>query len=274
MTRPPTSTEMRSGLPSASRGIVGDTVFGVLPDVRPAACFALALVGTAVYAARLWQRPTYRALVLCVSLCALTSFAVGWHVHEKAILLAVVPLSLVTSYSYAYFRAWELLSAITIVSLFLLLHRPLETPVKLAYSALWFFVVAHALRRRILRPMSSNVGVIVHFLESKYLQGLAVLAVVTNVAPDHLGMRGIDTLEQLADVKAVIVEAVPRDGFAVLNADDPLVAAMASRSHARVQTVGLSEGADLRATERKVEAVWGAIPPAGRCGVLVAEAAA
>ena len=45
-----------------------------------------------------------------------------------------------------------------------------------------------------------------------------------NVAPDHLGMRGIDTLEQLAEVKQVVVEAVPRDGFAVLNADDPLVA--------------------------------------------------
>jgi UDP-N-acetylmuramyl tripeptide synthase len=39
------------------------------------------------------------------------------------------------------------------------------------------------------------------------------VAVVTNVAPDHLGMRGIDTLEQLADVKAVVVEAVPRDGL-------------------------------------------------------------
>ena len=51
------------------------------------------------------------------------------------------------------------------------------------------------------------------------------VAVVTNVAPDHLGMRGIDTLEQLADVKAVVVEAVPRDGFAVLNADDALVRA-------------------------------------------------
>ncbi|HEV7172560.1 glutamate ligase domain-containing protein, partial [Pedococcus sp.] len=53
--------------------------------------------------------------------------------------------------------------------------------------------------------------------------------VVTNVAPDHLGMKGIDTLEQLADVKAVIVEAVPRDGFAVLNADDPLVRKMRRR---------------------------------------------
>jgi cyanophycin synthetase len=55
------------------------------------------------------------------------------------------------------------------------------------------------------------------------------VAVVTNVAPDHLGMKGIDTLEQLADVKAVVVEAVPRDGFAVLNADDPLVRRMRRR---------------------------------------------
>lgn len=55
------------------------------------------------------------------------------------------------------------------------------------------------------------------------------IAVVTNIAPDHLGMKGIDTLEQLADVKAVIVEAVPRNGFAVLNADDPHVRAMRDR---------------------------------------------
>ena len=52
------------------------------------------------------------------------------------------------------------------------------------------------------------------------------VAVVTNVAPDHLGMKGIDTLAQLADVKAVVVEAVPRNGFAVLNADDDLVRKM------------------------------------------------
>ena len=38
------------------------------------------------------------------------------------------------------------------------------------------------------------------------------VAVVLNVQPDHLGLRGIDTVEQLADVKAVVVEAVPRDG--------------------------------------------------------------
>ena len=52
------------------------------------------------------------------------------------------------------------------------------------------------------------------------------VAVVTNVSADHLGLRGIDTVEQLATVKRVVVEAVPRNGFAVLNADDPNVREM------------------------------------------------
>ena len=53
-------------------------------------------------------------------------------------------------------------------------------------------------------------------------------AVVTNIADgDHLGMNGIETPEQLARVKRVIVESVAPGGYAVLNADDPLTAAMA-----------------------------------------------
>jgi cyanophycin synthetase len=52
------------------------------------------------------------------------------------------------------------------------------------------------------------------------------VAVVLNIAADHLGLRGIDTLDELARVKQVIVEAVPRNGYAVLNADDPRVLAM------------------------------------------------
>jgi cyanophycin synthetase len=52
------------------------------------------------------------------------------------------------------------------------------------------------------------------------------VAVVLNVTGDHLGLRGIDTIEQLAAVKQVVVEAVPKNGYAVLNADDPLVLEM------------------------------------------------
>jgi cyanophycin synthetase len=67
------------------------------------------------------------------------------------------------------------------------------------------------------------------------------VAVVLNVQPDHLGLRGIDTVEQLADVKAVLVEAVPRDGHAVLNADDPLVRAMRRRCSGDVVWFSMAE---------------------------------
>ena len=62
----------------------------------------------------------------------------------------------------------------------------------------------------------------------------ADVAVITNVTADHLGLGGIDTLRQLSDVKGVIVEAVPRTGTAVLNADDPYVSRLASDTRGRV----------------------------------------
>ena len=70
---------------------------------------------------------------------------------------------------------------------------------------------------------------------------------VLNVQPDHLGLRGIDTVEQLAEVKAVVVEAVPRNGFAVLNADDPLVREMRRRCSGRVVWFSMAEpGSEIR----------------------------
>ncbi|HEV2150112.1 MAG TPA: cyanophycin synthetase [Longimicrobiaceae bacterium] len=62
----------------------------------------------------------------------------------------------------------------------------------------------------------------------------ADVGVVLNVSADHLGMRGINTLEQLAEVKAVIPAVVKREGHAVLNADDPLVYAMRERTGADI----------------------------------------
>ncbi|OAB80513.1 cyanophycin synthetase [Cochleicola gelatinilyticus] len=49
------------------------------------------------------------------------------------------------------------------------------------------------------------------------------VAIVTNVASDHLGLKGIHTIEQLARVKGVVPETVLPDGYAILNADDDLV---------------------------------------------------
>jgi len=62
------------------------------------------------------------------------------------------------------------------------------------------------------------------------LKGLGVthndVSVVTNVSADHLGMHGVDSLDQLAEVKAVITRVTRQRGWVVLNGDDPRTFAM------------------------------------------------
>jgi cyanophycin synthetase len=62
----------------------------------------------------------------------------------------------------------------------------------------------------------------------------ARVGAVLNVAADHLGQDGIDDLDDLANLKALVVECLPPDGVAVLNARDARVRAMAGRTPGRV----------------------------------------
>jgi len=73
-----------------------------------------------------------------------------------------------------------------------------------------------------------------------YLCGIAPprYGVVLNVGHAHAGEFG--GLDQVARAKGELVEALPADGVAILNADDPRVLAMAARTRARVVTFGLS----------------------------------
>lgn len=71
------------------------------------------------------------------------------------------------------------------------------------------------------------------------------VGVVLNVAADHLGIGDIETVEQLAHLKSVVAESAMPDGYAVLNADDPLVAAMASRVKAQVAYFSMNPNNEL-----------------------------
>ena len=73
------------------------------------------------------------------------------------------------------------------------------------------------------------------------------IGVVTNVGLAHMQMFG--TLEGVADAKAELVEALPEDGTAVLNGDDPVVRGFAGRTRARVVRFGLAQDADVRAED-------------------------
>ena len=73
------------------------------------------------------------------------------------------------------------------------------------------------------------------------------VAIVTRVAPAHLEQFGdLATVER---EKGALVEALPPEGLAILNADDPRVARMAQRTAARIVSYGESAHADVRATE-------------------------
>ncbi len=85
---------------------------------------------------------------------------------------------------------------------------------------------------------------------------LPVVGVVTNVGPTHLERLG--TMERIAQAKSELIRALPSEGAAILNSDDPRVRAMATETPARrVLTYGLRPEADLRASDIVVQGLDG-----------------
>ncbi|MCF6306459.1 MAG: cyanophycin synthetase [Flavobacteriaceae bacterium] len=78
------------------------------------------------------------------------------------------------------------------------------------------------------------------------------IAIVTNVAADHLGLKGIHTIEQLAKVKGVVPETVLPDGYAILNADDDLVFNMRRNIECNLALFSMDENnPHVKALQRK-----------------------
>ncbi len=67
------------------------------------------------------------------------------------------------------------------------------------------------------------------------------IGIVTNIAEDHLGLKGIHTIDQLAKVKGVIPESVSLEGYAILNADDELVYEMSRNLKCKVALFSMDE---------------------------------
>ena len=75
------------------------------------------------------------------------------------------------------------------------------------------------------------------------------VSVVTNVSADHLGLQGIDTVDELAEVKGAIVRITKRDGWAVLNADDDRAWEMHRYTRARIYAFSMeADSARVEAT--------------------------
>lgn len=92
-----------------------------------------------------------------VTLCGYASFLFGWHVHEKAILLVIVPFSLVALKDRRYLGAFRPLAVAGHVSLFPLLFTAAEFPVKTVYTIFWLILFILVFDRS--APVSARVRV-------------------------------------------------------------------------------------------------------------------
>lgn len=101
--------------------------------------------------------------------------------------------------------------------------------------------------RAVLSDKSVQVAVLETARGGMLLKGLGTayndVSVVTNVSADHLGSNGIDTLDQLAEVKAIITRVTRANGWVVLNGEDPRVWAMHSTASGRPWCFALSPDA-------------------------------
>lgn len=95
------------------------------------------------------------------------------------------------------------------------------------------------------------------------------IGIVTNVGTSHIGEFG--SVEAIAESKGELPEALPADGLAVLNADDPRVRAMACRTTARTVLVGEAADAEVRAEDVTLDergrAAYTLVTPQGRAAV-------
>ncbi|XP_061558034.1 probable dolichyl pyrophosphate Glc1Man9GlcNAc2 alpha-1,3-glucosyltransferase [Phycodurus eques] len=162
-------------LPQASMtgGLVQEFQHSVLPSVTPSVTLVCTLLSILPALSSIWCRPRGpRGFLRCLLLCALASFAFGWHVHEKAILIAILPLSLLAVESREDAGIFLLLSTTGHYSLFPLLFTPAELPIKYALMLMFTIFSFDALGK-----LHSAQGSLLRPLEAVYLSGLVVVAV-------------------------------------------------------------------------------------------------
>jgi alpha-1,3-glucosyltransferase len=133
---------------------VGDTSFAILPEVTKEHTFLLtfifqlvrihlavfhwsSLTTIQIPLVKLWFQPDWDTFVGAVTLCGYASFLFGWHVHEKAVLLIIIPFSLIALKDRRYFSAFRPLAVAGHVSLFPLLFTAAEFPLKTVYTIFW-----------------------------------------------------------------------------------------------------------------------------------------
>lgn len=130
-------------------GLVQDIEHAVLPSVPPLATFLLTFASMVPAMVKLWLSPySFVDFLRCLTMCGWCSFLFGWHVHEKAILIVIIPLALLAVVSKQEAKYFLLLSITGHFSLFPLLFTNQEI-----FSKIFLFIFSSVLSIKLIKQV-------------------------------------------------------------------------------------------------------------------------
>ncbi|KAK1336155.1 hypothetical protein QTO34_003957 [Cnephaeus nilssonii] len=158
---------------SMTSGLVQKFQHTVLPSVTPLATLICTLIAISPSIFCLWFKPQGpKGFLRCLILCALSSFMFGWHVHEKAILLAILPMSLLSVEKAGDASIFLILTTTGHYSLFPLLFTAPELPIKILLMLLFTIYSISSLK-----TLFRKEKPLFNWMETFYLLGLGPLEV-------------------------------------------------------------------------------------------------
>ncbi|KAF9586412.1 glycosyl transferase [Lunasporangiospora selenospora] len=177
-----------SALSATTRGLVGDTAFGILPTVTAQHTLLLTALLQVPSLISVFRQPTFDRFIGSLVLAAFSSFLAGWHVHEKAILLCTVTMSVMIAekiganpgnngagsnsngsgvpgnaktsdlLSPRDVRSFLIVSLAGYIGLWPLFFTREETPIKILITVIWFVIVGSGLVQCIPKSLLSTTA--------------------------------------------------------------------------------------------------------------------
>ncbi|CAH0558948.1 unnamed protein product [Brassicogethes aeneus] len=170
-------------------GLVQEFSHSLLPNIYPLTTILLTIICMLPFMVKLFVENKSSANFLrCLTLCALTSFLFGWHVHEKAILMAIIPLSILSIMEARDANIFLILSVVGHFSLFPLLYPGSLLIIKVILLLLHSIYSFHSLYKMYPLTICKYSLPLLNHIESMYLLGLNLVFLYENVLHQLLGL--------------------------------------------------------------------------------------
>lgn len=170
---------------NGTKGLVQDVFFVILPQIKPNMTFILTLFYQILAVVPVLFDPSFSRFIGSLTLCGFSSYLFGWHVHEKAIMLVIIPFSFLVVNDRRLLSSFMLLASAGYISLFPLLFKAQDFLIKVLYMIVWCIIYFFAFRKT--TPLSSSGQRRVFFLDRLAILYIFSLFVMV-VAVEALGL--------------------------------------------------------------------------------------